>query len=449
MDLDITVEEIAKITGAEVLSANDLREKTNNFSTDTRTIKSGDFYVPLKGENFDGEQFIDKALEFGAVGCFCTKDESVSGLPDDFIKLKVNDTKEAYLKLANWYRKKINPKVVMITGSSGKTTTKELVYSVISQKYNTVKTPLNHNNEIGLCQTIFSIDNSTEVLIIEAGMRGLGEIELISKYAEPDISIISNVGTAHIGRLGSRENIAKAKCEITAFQNPDGILIAHDDDLIKSTVQYSGEKIFYSINDTKILEKDIGHSKFEYKNKIYELNIEGDYNIENSLSAIETGMFLDIDYELIKKGLAEYKPIEKRWEIENIAGYNIINDSYNANPESMKAALGTVLDLYKNLTVILGGMGELGENEKEYHREIGRFINENGKQNIKILTVGALAKCISDEITVCFAENFETNKDAARYILANIEIGTTIFLKGSRAMKLEEILTCIKEENAK
>ena len=441
----IRIEEIAKITNAEILSApeNLLDRNITNFSTDTRTIKKNDFYIPLKGERFDGEKFIDKAIENGAIGYFTTDNTII----DDVVALKVPDTKKAYLELANYRRNQINPQVIMITGSSGKTTTKELVYSVCSQKYKTVKTPLNHNNEIGFCQTVFSINEDTQVLIIEAGMRGLGEIELISKYAEPNISIISNVGTAHIGRLGSRENIAKAKCEITKFQKRNGILIAHNDELIKQTTDYTGEKIYYSLSDTKIINKKIGYSKYEYKNDIYELNIEGDYNVENSLAAIEVGKRLDIEYNLIAQGLRNYKPIEKRWEIEKIGGYNIINDSYNANPDSMIAATNTILDLYENIVIVLGDMGELGENENFYHKKVGKFINNKNKPNAKILTVGNASKNISDEIKVCFTKHFQTNEDVARYILANIEIGTTIFLKASRSMKFEEILTYLKGEN--
>ena len=441
----IRIEEIAKITNAEILSApeNLLDRNITNFSTDTRTIKKNDFYIPLKGERFDGEKFIDKAIENGAIGYFTTDNTIIDGV----VALKVPDTKKAYLELANYRRNQINPQVIMITGSSGKTTTKELVYSVCSQKYKTVKTPLNHNNEIGFCQTVFSINEDTQVLIIEAGMRGLGEIELISKYAEPNISIISNVGTAHIGRLGSRENIAKAKCEITKFQKPNGILIAHNDELIKQTTDYTGEKIYYSLSDTKIINKKIGYSKYEYKNDIYELNIEGDYNVENSLAAIEVGKRLDIEYNLIAQGLRNYKPIEKRWEIEKIGGYNIINDSYNANPDSMIAATNTILDLYENIVIVLGDMGELGENENFYHKKVGKFINNKNKPNAKILTVGNASKNISDEIKVCFTKHFQTNEDVSRYILANIEIGTTIFLKASRSMKFEEILTYLKGEN--
>ena len=346
------IRDLIAATNAKVLK--DIDENLDvKISTDTRTISKGDFYLPLKGASFDGEKFIEQALEKGAVGAFSTGENGT---------LQVEDTLKAYLELANWRRNKLNFKVVAITGSSGKTTTKELVASALSEKFKTFKTPLNHNNEIGFCQTIFEAPDDTEVLVLEMGMRGLGEIELLSKYSEPDITIISNIGTAHIGRLGSKENIAKAKCEIVKYQRGN-VFIAHDDELIKNTVEFSGKKIFYSIKDVKILEKNANYSQFEYKNHTYELNVGGDYNIENALSAINAGLALGMNEDEIKEGLKKYSPIEKRWEGVNASGFEIINDSYNANPESMRAFVDTIFEHYKNYVLILGDMGELGENE--------------------------------------------------------------------------------------
>lgn len=409
--------------------------KGHRISTDTRTIQKGDIYLPLKGANFDGEKFISQAVEKGAIGFLTTGDEKIDGT----ISFKVPDTKIAYLELASQRRLKINPKVILITGSSGKTTTKELVYSVISQKYKTFKTPLNHNNEIGFCQTIFEMPDDTEVLVLEAGMRGLGEIELISKYAIPDITIISNVGTAHIGRLGSRDNIAIAKCEVVKYQKNNGLFIGHDDELIHKHLNFDGQKIFYSINNTEIIERKIGYSKFNYKNSEYCLNIEGDYNIENSIAAIEAGLALNISPDEIRKGLELYKPIEKRWEIEHVGKFDIINDSYNANPESMKATLKTIFDLYPDSLIVLGDMGELGENEKIYHREVGEFIEKYAHSTNKFITVGDLAKEIDNR------NNFSDNESAARYIIETYKDGATIFFKASRSMKFEEIINYIKE----
>ena len=434
------IKELIEATNAEVLTKNFDENTEIKISTDTRTITKGDFYLPLKGANFDGEKFIQQAIEKGAVGAFCTSEPN----NQEGVFLKVPDTLTAYLQLANYRRKKYNFTVVAITGSSGKTTTKELVASTLEAKYKVFKTPLNHNNEIGFCQTVFEAPDDTEILVLEMGMRGRGEIELLSKYAEPDITIISNVGTAHIGRLGSRENIAKAKCEIVKYQRGN-IFIAHDDELIRKTVDFSGEKIFYSIKDVQIIEKKQNYSKFEYKNNIYELNVGGDYNIENALSAINTGEKLNLSSEEIRKGLKSYHPIEKRWEVVEAGGYKIINDSYNANPESMRAFIDTIFDLYDNYVLILGDMGELGDDEINYHSELGKYIN--AKQNLCdkacVITIGNLSKYISDEITKCKHEHFNSIDNAVIYIKENIKKDANLFLKASRSMKFEQIINSL------
>ena len=428
------IKDLITASGAKVLKEID-EELDVNISTDTRTIKKGDFYLPLKGASFDGEKFIGQALEKGAVGAFSTGEEGT---------LQVNDTLEAYLKLANYRRNKLNFTVVAITGSSGKTTTKELVASTLSEKYKTFKTPLNHNNEIGFCQTIFEAPDDTEVLVLEMGMRGKGEIELLSKYAEPDITIISNVGTAHIGRLGSRENIAKAKCEIVKYQRGN-IFIAHDDELIKNNIQFNGKKIFYSIKDVKILEKTAHYSRFEYQGNVYELNAGGDYNIENALSAINTGIALNMSINEIRTGLKKYSPIEKRWEAVNAGGYEIINDSYNANPESMRAFVDTIVELYKNYVIILGDMGELGENEIEYHKELGRYINGKIPADSCVISIGRLSQNITGEVVNCTAVHFDTIEQGVNYIKNNIDKSRTLFLKASRSMQFERIITMLAE----
>ncbi len=431
----MNIKEIAKVTNAEVFGNIDINRDVS-ISTDTRTIKNGDFYLPLKGTSFDGEKFISQAIEKGAVGTFCTQDYNINAL-----MLKVPDTLTAYLQLANHRRKILNPTVIAVTGSSGKTTTKELIASVLSEKYKTYKTPLNHNNEIGFCQTIFEMPDDTEVLVLEMGMRGLGEIELLSKYSEPDITVISNVGTAHIGRLGSRENIAKAKCEIVSYQRGN-TFIAHDDELIKNTVKFDGDKIFYSIKNVTVVEKSANYSKFEYKGNPYELNVGGDYNIENALSAINVGIQLGLTIDQIQDGLKKYKPIEKRWEAVDIHGIKIINDSYNANPESMRAFIDTIFEHYKNYALILGDMGELGNDEIKYHKQLGEYINNknNIDKNTIIISIGNLSANITDSISKCKTAHFNTIEDAVPYIKSEIKDGTTLFLKASRSMKFERII---------
>lgn len=470
--MKFSLEEIIKATGAKVLKSDREEDIKFTLSTDTRTIKSGEIYLPLKGENFDGEDFIENALEAGATGYFCTSDKNIN---EAKIILQVEDTLTVYLELARFYKRKIAPKTIAITGSSGKTTTKEMAYCVASEKFKTHKSELNFNNEIGLCKTILSMPENTEVLILEMGMRGLGEIELLSKYSEPDIAIIANVGTAHIGRLGSVENIAKAKCEITKYMKENGILIAHDDELIRMQrcKDAKMQSLYFSLENTDIPERKIGYSKFIYKGYEYELNIEGDYNIQNSLAVIEMGLQLGMSEEEIASGLKKYSPIEKRWEIQQIKGYKIINDSYNANPDSMKAMIETVLHIYPSpLLFVLGDMGELGEKEVQYHQEIGEFlikklchcerseaIPKNAtfrlprrcdappRNDVAVMTVGKLA----NEITKVLNDNeissinFDDNLQTSCYILDNVKFGTTIVLKASRSMKFEEIIENLKK----
>ena len=322
-----------------------------------------------------------------------------------------------------------------------------MVYSVLSQKYNTVKTFSNHNNEVGFCQTVLGMDEDTQALIVEMGMRGLGEIDLISTHLKPNYAIITNSGSAHVGRLGSLDNIAIAKCEIANGLKSDGTFIALNQEIIKKHLNFKGEKIFYSLRDVKILEIKPSYSKFEYKGNVYELNVEGDYNIENSLSAIELGYKLGMTYSQIKSGLLSYRPIEKRWEVENAGNFKFVNDSYNANPESMKASVKAFIELYPNPVVVLGDMGELGENEIEYHKQVGEFLGKLNK-NVLYLTVGNLAKEIGKPLKEkgIDIKNFDSCNEVSRYIVENLNNSNTIFLKASRSMKFEQIIENIKRD---
>lgn len=437
-----TKEDLIKATGAEVLKDSGV-DIDFSVSTDTRTITNSDIYLPLKGDSFDGEEFIKNAIQKGAKAYFTSQSKIFD---DAELILKVEDTKDAYMKIAQYYKNKINPTVVGITGSSGKTTTKEMVYSVLSAKFKTHKTFSNHNNEIGFCQTVLSMPCDTEMLIVEMGMRGLGEIEYITKYLNPDYAIVTNCGSAHVGRLGSLDNIAIAKCEIADGLKPEGTFIALNQEITKKHLNFSGEKIFYSVNDVEVRERKPSYTKFAYKGDVYELNVEGDYNIENSLSAINVGLKVGMAPNEIAQGLRTYHPIEKRWEVENIKGLRFINDSYNANPESMKASVKAFVELYDNPVVVLGDMAELGEDEKKYHTQVGEALSAIDKY-VKYILVGKLAKYIGRPLeTEGFeVEYFDDNEQAALYIVENSDKSNTIFLKASRAMKFEQILEKIKE----
>lgn len=440
--MKLTLDEIISNTSIEPIFIND---SNGNFdiSTDTRTIKENEIYLAIKGENFDGNKYVEEAIKKGAVG-YITSDKN-NIFKNAHFGLFAPNTEIAYLEIANYVRNKINPKVVAVTGSSGKTTTKEMLYSVISQKYNTHKSYLNYNNQFGLCKTILEMPENTEVLIIEAGMRALGDVELISKYAQPDIAVLTNIGTSHIGLLKTRENIAIAKCEITKFLKEDGKFIANDSELMRKTNTFKGVTIPVSLQSDNviILRHDKQGSEFNYHKFDYELNIQGVHNIENALLVIEVGMALDINPEMIKKGLLEYKTIEKRWEVDKTDKYTLINDSYNANPESMAAVLKTFLTLYDApMAVVLGDMGELGEEAETSHIEIGKKLNNYC--NFELITVGNLSKLIYDNFEGKKSHH-QTNEDVVKYIQNNVEKGTTILFKASRVMKLEQIVEELKK----
>ncbi len=443
--MKLNLNEIIKATNAKLLKGVENQSLQNEFdteyvfgfSTDTRTIKPDEIYIPLKGENFDGENFIVQAVNSGAKGYF-TSDKSKIIEPAEIV-LFTEDTREAYLKLASYYKNKINPFTIAITGSSGKTTVKEMMYSVFNIAGKTVKSLLNHNNEIGLCQTLSSLDFDTKYLITEMGMRGFGEIDLLSKYARPDIAVIVNAGSAHIGRLGSKLNIAKAKFEITHYLNPKGILIAHDNPLIREINDNKHRTIYFGINDKDLQIKEMTRegNRFLYKGSEYCLNVTGEHNIENALSVIEAGLNAGLNPALIARGLKEYKPIENRWNIKKINGYNVINDCYNSNPDSVKAAIKTFLSLTPSPKVlVLGDMGELGEQETEYHKKTGEFIDNFDCDCV--ITTGELAKNINPLKIKTLHCN--SKKEVSDFIKGNFEKGTNILIKASRFMKFEEII---------
>ena len=441
--MQFNLKEITKALECEILYKNELAndEILFDISTDTRKLKQGDVYLPLRGENFDGHNFIDKALSSGARGYF-TQDKYKINQEADFI-IYVPNALVAYLKLANYIRNKINPLVVAITGSCGKTTTKEMLYRVFSTQYRTYKTFLNHNNEIGLCETFFNMPTNCEVCIVEMGMRNLGEIELLSNYSNPDIGIISNIGSAHVERLGTLKNIAIAKCEIAKNLKKEGLFIGVESDNLKENLNYEGKKIFTKLEDAKNIEIAINSTKFDYKGETWEINQPGEYNVSNAMLAIEAGLSQGITPQNIKKGLLAYKPIEKRWEKTETKGLTFINDSYNANPESMNAVLKTFLKIYpKPITLVLGDMGELGKDEIMYHKQIGEFLSNYS--DIKLLTVGNLAKHIARNTTL-ESVAFENNEQCAKYIVENTQKGTTILLKASRSMKFEQIIEMVEK----
>lgn len=436
--MKLSIKELLEATKGELIKGDNADERVV-VSTDTRTITSGNIYLPLIGANFDGHNYINEAVSKGCKGFFINKTNEIPNYSAEFV-ISVDDTLTAYLRIARYARRKINPKVVAVTGSSGKTTTKEFIASVLQTKFVTHKSAFNHNNEIGLCKTLLAMPEDCEYVVVEMGMRGLGEIELLSKYSEPDIAIITNVGTAHIGRLGSVENIARAKCEIAAYLNNDGNFIAPDDDLINKYCEFSGKQIFLK-DEYEIINQGDNITEFIYKNEQFSLPVAGKFNVINSIFAIEIALLAGMSHEAIRQGLMNYVPVGERGKIVDYKGAKFILDCYNANPESVTAAIDSVIDTYKgfDIVLVLGDMAELGEQEEYYHRKIGHYIS--GKPINLLITVGEKAKFIAEAASININSiSLSGNPDAAIFLKNNLNAKSVVLFKASRCIKLEEIL---------
>lgn len=445
--------EIIESTGGVLISG---RADTEfiNISTDSRKISQGDLFIPIIGEKFDGHDFINKAFESGASGCLTQKDISpVEGK----VIIKVEDTLKALRDVAAYYRQKFNIPFVGITGSVGKTSTKDMIASVLSRKFNVLKTEGNLNNEIGLPLTVLRLDNSHEAAVVEMGMSGFGEISRLASIARPDIAIITNIGISHIEKLGSRQNIFKAKMEILEGLSEGGLVILNGDDKLLSGLKglLKFRTVFYGIEDGMDYKAEnirtrgeqgsgfeITVGSFEYK---VHIPAPGIHNVYNALAAIAAGIELGIPMEEIIRGIAEFSPGKMRLNIISHNGMKIIDDAYNASPQSMEAAINVLMDLRgnKRTIAVLGDMLELGDWAYKAHFDVGKFAVRKGinyiitvGENARNIARGALdAGALPDNVV-----SFESNSEAAAFLKSLVGNGDVILIKGSRGMKMEEIV---------
>jgi UDP-N-acetylmuramoyl-tripeptide--D-alanyl-D-alanine ligase len=457
--LPLKIAEVIKATNGKLIYGDD-EILVSGISSDSRTIKEGELFIPIIGERFDGHDFISEAFKKGASACITNK--TIKGTKEKVIVL-VNDTTKALGDLAQYYRMKFKIPLVAITGSVGKTTTKDMAASVLGQKLNCLKTQGNFNNEIGLPFTLLNLDNFHEAAVIELGMRGFGEIKRLSMIAQPDIALITNIGISHMERLGSKQNILKAKLEILEGLNEKGILVLNGDDsllraldgLTEYDIRFYGimDKADYNAYDIKSQGErgTVFNTVIEgYEYQVY-VPLPGMHNIYNALAAIAVGIELNIPPEAVINGIAEAKASELRLNIMEIGDIKVINDAYNACPDSMKASLDILSEAEgKNKKIaVLGDMLELGENEKNEHVEIGRYAA--GKNIDLIVTVGQIALHIArGAVEAGFEKSlvytFENTDGALLFLYENIEKNDVILIKGSRYMKMEYIIEKLKEK---
>lgn len=449
--------EIIQIVNGSLIKG-DPELTVSGVSTDSRNIKPGELFLALKGERFDGHQFLSEAVKAGAAALLVMDDTNLAG---ETPVIRTDDTLKAFGAIAGFHRQRYQAPVIGITGSNGKTTTKDLVAAVLSQKYNVVKTEANYNNEIGLPLTLLKIDETTEVVVAEMGMRGLGQIRNLAAIAQPMIGVVTNIGQAHLELLGSEANIAKAKAELIESLPPNGMAVLNGDDpwIRKMSIPHQVRPVWFGLNDSGldyrgvILENNGEGILFQVdgageKLEIF-LPLPGRLNVYNALAAVAVGRILGVSFREIKEGLAAPEMTGRRLKILDRNQIRIIDDTYNASPASVKAALdvlGGFSGPGKKIAV-LGDMLELGKASIDSHFEIGEYAARLGVDYL--LAYGDLARKYVQGftgITPGKAEYFSNKPELIRVLKEVARPGDSVLIKGSRGMKMEEVVEALSCE---
>ena len=437
----ITARQLADIVGGElVFGAEDA--PLCGISTDSRTVAEGELFVPLKGENFDGHDYIDKALLNGAAGCLCAR------VPERFIDgkfyIRVENPLRAMQPLALWYRKQFDIPFVQITGSTGKTTAKEMVWAVLSQKYRTLKTEANFNGDIGTPKILLQLAKDHEAAVIESGMDHAGEIRYLGEMVLPKFAAIINVGVAHIEFLGSRENICKAKCEILENLAPDGVAYLNGDDDMLSAVTPAQRTVRFGRSencDVRVTSVECGGIEYtrctvETKKDTYDLTVfaPGEHMLYPMALSVAVGEEMGLTHEEIVRGVSSYVPVGGRMRILHFPGERVLlDDSYNANPQSMAAALRVLANSGgKKRIAVLGNMGELGELAEQAHRDMGALVGELGID--MLFAIGPMGRLMAKEAFDCGCDEvyaFQTKEEAYEVLYDAYSEGAVMLLKAS------------------
>ena len=438
----MTLAEIANGTGARLIGAN---ATVTGVSTDTRTLKAGELFVALKGDNFDGHAYLARAAEMGARAAMVSREVDDAALP----QLLVNDTRFGFGRLAKLWRNRFNPLTIALTGSNGKTTVKEMLRSILvahtGRADRVLATEGNLNNAIGVPQMMLRLNDGHRFAVFEMGMNHLGEIEYLSHLVEPDVAMVVMAGTAHIGELGSREAIARAKGEIYAGLKPEGIAVVNMHDKFGAYwrgIPVDHEVIGFGISPEDEVVGTLGH---EYMTIVHEgesiavhLQLPGEHNQRNALAAAAGAIALGVPLRTIKQGLESFAGIAGR--LRTFSGHNsatIIDDTYNANPDSVKAAVRVLAARKPPRILVLGDMGELGSDAAAMHRDVGAFAHEAGID--RLLALGELSR----ETVSAFGDagaHFDSPDALLASLMPSLNAQTSVLVKGSRFMKMERVV---------
>lgn len=458
---ELTVNQIRQGTAGRLLTANG-EQKVGNICTDSRKARPGDVFFALIGENHDAHVYLPQVTEAGCrcvVICRESALKQISDLEETAVIL-VEDTTKALQNLAAYYLDLLNAKKIAVTGSTGKTSTRDLIWSVCSQKYKTQKNVGNLNNHIGVPLTILSFEEDIEVGVLEMGMDKRGEIDLLARIARPDIGVITNIGMAHIENLGSREGIFQAKMELTNYFGEDNTLITfHDEEFLNRKRLEGPYRLVMAGMDTEsdyVISHidDFGAEGIQFMlehagiSQQFKLPVPGSHNAFNAALAVACGMELGISMEEAAKGLARAELTDKRLTVRESGGIKIIDDTYNASPDSMKAAINVLLKTRGARSVaVLGDMFELGETSRQQHELVGRYAARQGVQ--LLIAIGDNAAYIArgaEEEGMEHVIAFSEKADFAGQANSLIEKGDVILVKGSRGMRMEDIVKEIMEQ---
>lgn len=454
---------MSSFTAAEVCQATNARELTpaadvffTGVSTDTRTVKPGDLFIALTGERFDGHDFIEQAVQNGAAGVIVSRSDRQ--IPLHCAAFFVADTRTALQGLARYHRQRFNIPIIAITGSNGKTSTKDMIAAVLSSNLAVLKTEANYNNEIGLPLTLLKLTPEHQAAVVEMGMRGPGQIRELASIALPNIGVITNVGETHIELLGSIDNIAAAKGELVESIGADGLVVLNaDDHYVREMSRHANSRmVFYGINSldvdysaSNIIADSEGIEFCCHKSQQAQqlwVPLPGRHNVYNALAAAAVGAELGLSFAQIAQGLHDLVPSAMRLAISRKGDFTIINDAYNASPLSMRAAIDTLAEVASGRKIaVLGDMLELGHIAQLAHQAVGGQLAER-KIDV-VITVGALARHIASAaaagglatVTAC-----DDQQQAQAALAQIIQPGDTILIKGSRGMQMEKVLEMFK-----
>ncbi len=444
-----TIKSIADMVKGTLTNPQYEQTVIHGVATDTRKLEQHQLFIPLKGENFNGHTFVQQAFEAGVAAVLW--DRSEPNPPENQAVILVDDTLSALQQLAKAYLQELGTHVIGVTGSNGKTTTKDMIHAVLGTRYRVHKTGGNFNNHIGLPLTVLAMPEDTEIAVLEMGMSAKGEIDLLSRLANPNVAVITNIGESHMQDLGSREGIAEAKLEIINGLKEDGVLIYIGDEPLlqkayscQTTTYGSGGQNDYQLQDVDQSEAGT-HFTIKGMEKTFFIPVLGKHNVKNAMAAIAAGAYFGVTAEDAAKGLSGLKVTGMRLElIKTDSGLSIINDAYNASPTSMKAAIQLTesLEGYEKKMLVLGDMLELGDLEETFHKECGAVISP--EKIDRVFTYGKLGAFIAKGALNRFEKervsHFTEKKDLFQALKESASKGDLILFKASRGMKLEEIV---------